>query len=77
CEHYEDSKASLPEVGAHVATIEGEGKVVGVNVIKSTVTVELDNKTTVELPAEEVEVKKKEETGRESTSEPGGASKQG
>ncbi|MGE5483427.1 MAG: stage 0 sporulation family protein [Ignavibacteriales bacterium] len=63
CEHYEDMKASLPEVGARVSTIEGEGKIVGVNLLKSTVTVELDNKSSVELPVEEIEVKKKDENG--------------
>lgn len=61
CEHYEDAKAGLPEVGARVVTLEGEGKVVSVNVIKNSVTVELDNRTTMEFPVEEVEVKRRDE----------------
>lgn len=53
-EHYDDAKAMLPSVGSRVVTPEGEGKVVGVNVIKNSISVELDDKTTVEFPAEEV-----------------------
>ncbi|HHY38483.1 MAG TPA: stage 0 sporulation family protein [Clostridia bacterium] len=53
-EHYDDAKAMLPSVGSRVVTPEGEGKVVGVNVIKNTISVELDDKTTMEFPAEEV-----------------------
>ncbi len=63
CEHYGDMKSSMPEAGARVATVEGEGKVVGVNILKGTVTVELDDKSTAEFPVEEVEVKKKDENG--------------
>lgn len=53
-EHYDDAKAMLPSVGSRVVTPEGEGKVVGVNVIKNSISVELDDKTTMEFPAEEV-----------------------
>ena len=64
CEHYEDAKAGLPEVGSRVTTVEGEGKVVAVNVLKNSVTVEIDSKP-IEFPVEEVEVKRQD-------AEPGG-----
>ena len=63
CEHYGDMKASLPEVGARVSTIEGDGKIVAVNLLKGTVTVELDGKSATEFPVEEIEVKRKDENG--------------
>ncbi|NPV71112.1 MAG: stage 0 sporulation family protein [Firmicutes bacterium] len=59
CEHYEDAKAGLPEIGSRVTTVEGEGKIVSVNVLKNSVTVEIDSKA-MEFPVEEVEVKKQD-----------------
>ena len=58
CEHYEDTRAAMPEVGARAATVEGEGKIVSVNVLRNVVSVELDSGKTMEFPVEEVEVKK-------------------
>lgn len=56
-EHYEDARAALPEPGSLVITIEGEGRVVSVNPLRSTVNVELENKRQLEFPVEEIEVK--------------------
>jgi cell fate regulator YaaT (PSP1 superfamily) len=48
----------LPEVGTRVVTLEGEGRVVGVNALKNSVSVELDGKTLKEFPVEEVDDKR-------------------
>ncbi|MGB9868207.1 MAG: PSP1 domain-containing protein [Bacillota bacterium] len=56
CDHYEDAKAQLPEIGAKVVTPEGVGKVVAHNVLKNTISVELGDKSVVEFPPEEVEL---------------------
>lgn len=58
CEHYEVAKTALPGMGAIVITTEGEGKVIGQNPMKGTVTVQLEDGKTQEFPAEEVEEKK-------------------
>lgn len=58
CEHYEDAKSVLPSLGAIVLTPEGEGKVVALNAIKYSVSVELEGGKVQEFPAEEVEEKK-------------------
>ncbi|MCL4424583.1 MAG: stage 0 sporulation family protein [Firmicutes bacterium] len=57
-EHYEDARATLPEMGSQVLTIEGEGRVISQNPLRNTVNVELENKRQIELPAEEVELKR-------------------
>jgi cell fate regulator YaaT (PSP1 superfamily) len=41
-------------VGEGVTTSRGHGKIVAINVVKETVSVELDNKETIEVPAEEL-----------------------
>jgi cell fate regulator YaaT (PSP1 superfamily) len=58
CEHYEDTRLAMPEVGSRVVTVEGEGRVAASNVLRNTVSVELDGGKTMEFPVEEVEVKK-------------------
>jgi len=58
CEHYEDAKSAMPQIGAMVLTPEGEGKVVSQNPIKGIVGIELENGKVIELPVEEVEEKK-------------------
>lgn len=58
CDHYEDTRSSMPEVGARAVTVEGEGKILSVNVIRNTLTVHLDNGKTMDFPTEEVEVRK-------------------
>ncbi len=53
-EYYAQAKEKLPKVGEKVQTPHGPGKVVGVNVIKETVTVELESAVTLEFPAHKV-----------------------
>lgn len=50
-EYYALVKEKLPQVGTRVRTPHGPGKVIGVNVIRETVTVELDSEATVEVAA--------------------------
>ena len=57
-ETYKDFKERLPKVGQKIKTPKGEGKLVAINVVKETVTVRLEDETTVELPAEQVEILK-------------------
>jgi len=59
CLAYEDEfycqmQEKLPRVGEMVETPHGRGKVTGVNVIKGTISVELESEVTVEVPAAEV-----------------------
>jgi cell fate regulator YaaT (PSP1 superfamily) len=53
-EQYKEMKEKMPKVGARISTKMGEAVVVGNNPLKETVTVEMDNKSTVELPLKEV-----------------------
>ena len=78
CDHYEDLRSGMPEVGARVVTVEGEGKVSAVNVLRNTVSVELEGGKNMEFPAEEVEIKKPAgpEPGPEPRPEPGPAPSQ-
>lgn len=55
-EQYRTMKAKLPKMGQPVTTASGAAIVVGSNPLKETVTVELENKTRVELPLDEIEV---------------------
>jgi len=57
-EIYKDFKERLPKVGQKIKTPKGEGKLVAINVVKETITVRLEDETTVELPAEQVEILK-------------------
>jgi len=52
--YYRLMKEKLPHIGQPVVTAVGEGNVTGVNVLKETVTVELESQARVELPAAEV-----------------------
>jgi len=61
CEHYEDARNAMPSVGTRVLTPEGEGKIVGLNPMKGTVLVEMEDGKDQEFPAEEVEEKKVEQ----------------
>jgi len=58
CQHYGGARAHLPEVGARVVTLDGEGRVVCVNALKNSVSVELDNRVLKEFPVEEVDEKR-------------------
>jgi len=56
-EYYAEIKKKLPWVGKKVNTPYGRGKVIGINVLKETVNVELESEATVELPAKDVKDK--------------------
>ncbi|MCL5958778.1 MAG: stage 0 sporulation family protein [Chloroflexi bacterium] len=54
-EAYCCAKQRLPRAGERVMTPTGPGKVVGVNVLKDTVSVELESKTTIELSPSQIQ----------------------
>jgi cell fate regulator YaaT (PSP1 superfamily) len=54
-EQYRVLKQKLPQVGQTVSTRLGEGKVIGGNPLKETVTVQLQSEAVVELPLSEIE----------------------
>jgi cell fate regulator YaaT (PSP1 superfamily) len=58
-DYYAEVKKRLPKVGDVVVTSYGSGKVTAINVLKETLTVELDSEATVEITAEEVRTAKK------------------
>jgi cell fate regulator YaaT (PSP1 superfamily) len=53
-EYYTEVKRRLPRVGEKVVTPYGPGKVTGINVLKETVSVELESEVTVEVPAKDI-----------------------
>ncbi len=53
-DYYGQVKSRLPRVGQTVETPQGEGKVINVNVLKETLTIELPEETTITLTAEEL-----------------------
>jgi cell fate regulator YaaT (PSP1 superfamily) len=54
-ESYEHAREEFPEVGSQVTTTDGEGKVVGKNIFKKNVSVELkESKIIKEYPSDEV-----------------------
>jgi cell fate regulator YaaT (PSP1 superfamily) len=52
-EYYAEVKKRLPQVGKKVRTPYGPGKVIGINVLKETINVELESEVTIEIPAED------------------------
>ena len=60
-ELYRLMRKKMPPVGQRVATPLGEGKVTGINPLKETVNVQLENHATVELPSADV-IPRKEAT---------------
>jgi cell fate regulator YaaT (PSP1 superfamily) len=58
-EYYTEMKKNLPRIGEKVTTDYGSGKVIGINILKETVSVKLESKVTVEVPAEGVKGKGK------------------
>jgi cell fate regulator YaaT (PSP1 superfamily) len=61
-EMYCSAKQRLPKTGEEVVTASGPGKVVGVNVLKDVVLIELESKSTIEIPA--CQVKRRERIER-------------
>ncbi len=53
-EQYRELKQKLPPVGQTVGTRLGGGKVIGINPLKQTVTVQLESEAVLELPASEL-----------------------
>ncbi len=53
-DQYRAIKEKLPKIGHKVSTSMGDAKVVGINPIKETVSVELESQATVELPLSEI-----------------------
>jgi cell fate regulator YaaT (PSP1 superfamily) len=60
-EQYRLMKKKMPPIGQRVATPLGEGKVTGINPLKETVNVQLENQATVEVPVADV-ISQKETT---------------
>lgn len=58
-EVYCEAKQRLPKCGEEVITPSGPGKIVGINILKETVSVELDSKSTVELPTTHIQRKER------------------
>jgi cell fate regulator YaaT (PSP1 superfamily) len=54
-EQYADFKRTLPKVGTQVVTPQGEGVIVGLNVLTESAVVELQNELTVEVSPDEVQ----------------------
>ena len=54
-EQYREMKQKLPSAGQAVGTRLGAGKVIGVNPLKDTITIQLESEAVVELPVSEVE----------------------
>ncbi len=59
-EQYRAMKQMLPSVGRTVDTSHGKAKVISCNLLKETVTVELESEATVELPLDQINSKNKE-----------------
>ena len=55
-EQYRQMKEKLPKKGQRVSTPTGVGKVVGVNLLKETVLVELESQATVEVPLDKITI---------------------
>lgn len=56
CQVYKELVKNLPKDGSFVATHLGEGKVVDLNIIKQTVTVQIGEDRLVEIPASEIRI---------------------
>jgi cell fate regulator YaaT (PSP1 superfamily) len=55
--HYAEVKKRLPRVGKVVNTSQGEGKVIGVNVLNETLTVRLSGDTTITVTPDQIGAK--------------------
>ena len=64
-DYYAEVKKRLPKVGDVVVTQLGSGKVTGINVLKETLSVELESEATIEITAEELKTEE-EPTSRRS-----------
>ena len=64
-DYYVEVKARLPKVGDVVVTPLGSGKVTGINVLKETLSVELDSEATIEISAKELKTDKEPTSRRQ------------
>lgn len=64
-DYYVEVKARLPKVGDVVVTPLGSGKVTGINVLKETLSVELDSEATIEIAAKELKTDKEPTSRRQ------------
>lgn len=67
-EQYQAMKKKLPKEGQRVSTPMGMARVVGSNLIKQTVSVELENQTVVEFPLSEITIQDDETSKQEEKS---------
>ena len=65
-DYYAEVKKRFPKVGDVVVTPLGSGKVSGINVLKETLTVELESEATIEISAEELKTDKEPTSRRQS-----------
>jgi cell fate regulator YaaT (PSP1 superfamily) len=63
-EYYTEVRSNLPQIGEKVTTSYGSGKVTGINILKETVSVELESEVTVEIPAKDIGSKDKAARGK-------------
>lgn len=63
-DHYCETKQKLPKLGETIVTQHGRGKVIGLNVLKETVEVELESEVTIEMAASEVRPQVEPKKGR-------------
>ncbi len=63
-DYYREAKQNLPKVGEIVDTEYGQGEVLSANVIKQTLTVELESGVTLEIPCESYEEAREKEEER-------------
>lgn len=52
--YYEDAKKDLPKIGKQVSIAQGRGKVIRQNILKKTVTIDLESGEEIEVPFEEM-----------------------
>ncbi|HJX70193.1 MAG TPA: regulatory iron-sulfur-containing complex subunit RicT [Dehalococcoidia bacterium] len=69
-EFYRQTKGKLPPIGQLVFTPLGEASVIGINLLKETVTVQLESQATAELPFAEITIKKHKDKKSESGENP-------
>ncbi|MDI7276803.1 MAG: regulatory iron-sulfur-containing complex subunit RicT, partial [Anaerolineae bacterium] len=69
-EHYVQVRAGLPKAGQTVETSAGPGRVLGVNALTETVSVELESGATIDVPAEELRAQGRSAPERREAPEP-------
>jgi cell fate regulator YaaT (PSP1 superfamily) len=52
--YYQNAKKNLPKIGKKIATSQGQGKVIRQNVLKRTLTINLESGEEIEVPIEDI-----------------------